>query len=378
MSPTIVHVFPRSPFLAFTAGVFEEAAPGANTFFVLGEPASGAAYEVPDGVRREWVMADAAGTARITAAIAASDTVVFHSVGVYAARLMAAAPEHVLKVWSGWGGDYYGTNLSATAGLLGPRTRRLHRRRESAPRRAYHAVRRLRLNRALGPGARAADVFSAPIPEDMDVFTRRFPGFRGTYAQLNYASVEHSFSTSDRALAGEDVLVGNSANPTNNHLDVLAALRPHHTPGRRIVVPLSYGSAPYADAVTREGTRLFGDDFVALREFMPLAEYQDVVARCSVVVMGHRRQQAIGNVATALWSGAHVLMDERSPLYRFLLARGTGVRPLRENQALPSGRVDDDQRAANRHALEEFWGHGTVVANARALVALAADRARSR
>lgn len=368
MTPRIAHVFPRSPFLSFTADVFDEAVPGANHFFVLGQPAPGEAAGLPEGPEYRWITPDAAGAEVIAGEVAASDIAIFHSVGAYAARILAGAPQSVVSVWSGWGGDYYGRNTAPNAGLLAPLTRRAVTHRVEWPYATLAALRLLRANRPVAAAARAADVFSAPIPDDLAVFRRRFPRFRGRYAQLNYASLEDSFTLSASAVDGDDILVGNSAAPTNNHLDVLTTLKRFHTAGRRVITPLSYGPQAYADVVVAEGTRLFGEDFVPLREFMPLNDYQDVIAGCGVVVMGQRRQQAIGNVAAALWGGAHVLMDSRSPLYRFLAARGATVTALSDVTELPARRVSDAERTANIELLEEFWGRKTVVANIRALV----------
>jgi hypothetical protein len=367
----IVHVFPRSPFLSFTADVFEEAAPGANIFFGVGVPGEGPAYRVPAGASLTWIAPDARGEAIAAREIAVSDIVIMHSVGRFQARLLAAAPSSTLRVWSGWGGDYYGSNSSPMTNLLAPLTARYMRRRATLPGRIIRSVRTMRANKVLAPAARATDVFSAPIPDDLVVFRRRFSGFRGRYAQLNYASVEDTYAVGGGEVTGEDILVGNSANPSGNHLDALAALALSHSAGRRIIVPLSYGDAGYADVVVAEGVRLFGADFIPLRDFLPLDEYQALISRCSIVVMPHLRQQAIGNVASALWFGARAVLDARNPLANFLRRRGATFDLIQEGalERLPTGPVERAVRDDNRRVLEEFWGRSQVVDNARALVA---------
>lgn len=227
--------------------------------------------------------------------------------------------------------------------------------------------------RPLGPAARASDVFSAPIPDDLAVFRRRFRGFRGQYVQLKYSSVEDSYAAA-ADVTGDDILLGNSANVTGNLLEALELLAVAGTGGRRIVTPLSYGDPVYADAVSRRGAELFGSDFVALREFMPFADYQRLVAACSTVVMGHYRQQGVGNVAMALWSGARVFLDPRSPLTTFLRRQGATIGTLDEIKrgGLPVGPSGIEERDANRAVLQQFWGRDTVIANTRTLIALAA------
>lgn len=370
MSDSIVHVFPDSPFLSFVADVFESVAPGRNTFLVYSPKDTDSRFAVPAGAAVEVIRTDAAGTSLAKDAIAASGVTIFHSVGGFAAGLLSTAPASTLKVWSGWGGDYYGSSFSPTWGLLSPLTDR-YRRSQSTLRWRIGRMRRVhRESRPLEPAARAADVFSAPIPSDFEVFRRRFRGFAGRYGQINYASVEDSFAPAAGAPSGDDILVGNSATLANNHLDVLAALSRAGTTGRRVVVPLSYGDQTYADAVVRRGHELFGSDFLPLRDFLPLEEYREIVANCGVVAMGHRRQQAVGNIGVGLWSGARVVLADQSPLVPFLRGRGAEVLTLREivRSGIPHGRMAPQQLEACRDALLSFWGRARVLANAAALV----------
>jgi hypothetical protein len=306
---------------------------------------------------------------RIAEVVDQSDVLIAHSMTALAARATIAAPERVLRVWSGWGGDYYGSNTSRMSGLLGPESARYFRSTVSAVGTFMQPYRRFRASNVLKRAARASDVFSAPIPEDLEVLQRRFSGFRGDYAQLNYASVEDTFAVGAHDITGDDILVGNSATLPNNHFEVLQALASAGVDGRRVVVPLSYGDTAYADEVVRRGQKLLGSDFVPLRDFMPLAEYQAIIAACSVSVMGHKRQQGVGNIASALWAGAHLFLDDANPVSRFLAARGGGATSIAElAHGIPSGRVDDQRLERNRALMRDFWGRDVVLANTRALL----------
>ena len=53
-------------------------------------------------------------------------------------------------------------------------------------------------------------------------------------------------------------LIGNSGDPTNNHLDVFDFLKKHDIGNRNIYVPLSYGgSKRYREVVKDVGVRTF-------------------------------------------------------------------------------------------------------------------------
>jgi len=369
----IAHIFPDSPFLPFTVETFEAVAPGANTFLVYALRGDLDRHRRPATAKLQGVTAGAEGLAQVGRVVAESDIVIAHTMSPFAARAVLAAPRRTLKVWSGWGGDYYGSDFSPLAGLLGPQTERYRRARLSAAATVLNPVKRRITNQVLRSVSKVTDVFSAPIPSDLAVFTRRFPGFRGRYSQLNYASVEDTFAAAAPEITGDDILVGNSATMPNNHFEVLDLLARLDLGSRRVVVPLSYGDTTYAQEVVKRGTDVLGANFAPLLDFMPIDEYLDVISQCSVVVMGHLRQQAIGNIAGALWSGAHVFLDERSPMTTFLRERGGLVGSLDELAAngIPAGRVTGRQHAENRKLLQDFWGRDVVLGNIETLISTA-------
>ncbi len=371
MTPEVLHVVSTPSFMDFVSGAFEEVAPGRNTFVSVGVPLE--QLGLASSTRGEQVGFDQAGRDRVHQLVAKSRIAVFHNVsGRFVAGAMAVAPPSTLRVWSGWGGDYYGSDLDALAGLVGRRTRSLVRKIRAHD---YWPERLLEL-RHLGPmlraAARSADVFSAPIPDDLEVFRRRFRGFRGEYRQLNYGSVEDTFGIGLSKVSGTDVLLGNSATPENNHLELLEALATEGIGEARVHAPLNYGDSAYAAFVARRGRELLGDRFVAITEPLSLSAYHEVLAQCSVFVMGHRRQQALGNIFRALWQGAHVVLDRRSPTVGYFKRHGATVKvhgetPIAELAAFPPL---PDEVAANRAFLDENWGRRTVIRNIKSLIDL--------
>lgn len=357
--------------MEFTAAAFEEVAPGGNLF--VGVDVAPNDLHVRQTAHVEGVTTDRAGMARLTELIVQSRIVIFHSVTPKVTRALASAPSNVLRVWSGWGWDYYGTTFNGSAGLLGPTTRRLVNRTLGPTAWVSRAIYTLRSGPVLHAAARATDVFSAPIPEDLSVFRRRFPEFHGRYSQLNYVSVEDSIATGlDRAV-GSDILVGNSAAPANNHLEVLELLARQDLSDRRVLVPLSYGNQGYAASIISAGTKLLGDHFVPITEFLPLGTYNELLADCGIVLMGSRRQMALGNILRAVWQGAHLALDRQNPVVGYLRERGVNVMLLDEvpTVGLPREPLPTAQLTANRAFLDEYWGRATVIRNIKALIDLA-------
>jgi hypothetical protein len=107
---------------------------------------------------------------------------------------------------------------------------------------------------------------------------------------------------------GINILLGNSATPTNNHLDAMEKLRPFAGESIRIYCPLSYGDAAYAEQIAQAGQKIFGEKFIALREFMPFEKYLELLAEIDIAVFNHNRQQGMGNITTLLGLGKVVYM----------------------------------------------------------------------
>lgn len=105
-----------------------------------------------------------------------------------------------------------------------------------------------------------------------------------------------------------EIQVGNSADPSNNHLEVFEKLANLQTNNFRVFVPLSYGDQQHASRVISEGKKLFGDRFVALTDFLPLAQYQEFLATIDIAIFNHNRQQGLGNLISLLGMGKKVYL----------------------------------------------------------------------
>jgi hypothetical protein len=124
---------------------------------------------------------------------------------------------------------------------------------------------------------------------------------------------------------GNDILIGNSANYTNNHLEVFYKINEIGIGNRKVILPLSYGDAQYGDYIHYQGVSIFGSDLISLRQFMPLEQYTLTLQRCGIVIMNHYRQQAIGNIVMMIWIGAKVYLNESNTFYNYLKRIGVKV-----------------------------------------------------
>jgi len=105
-----------------------------------------------------------------------------------------------------------------------------------------------------------------------------------------------------------NIQIGNSADPENEHLYILDKLRKSSLDKIKIYAPLSYGDKAYAQAVAKLGIEYFGNNFVAMYDFMDIVEYTQWQSLIDIAIFAHKRQQGMGNVITLLGLGKSVYM----------------------------------------------------------------------
>lgn len=375
----ILHLGHDSHFVDFLVARFERVRPGENELVVVSaaeeapRPAefTGPTYRVPPRADRVDEVLERA---------AAADLVIAHTMTKFAAMVCAQLPPGPRLVWSGFGYDYY---VGASAeNMFGQLTLDLiadiYDGRQ--PDATGRLVRETELGTKLEPAAldliqqfaaARSDYFSAPVDADLPVFTRAFPGFKGQYHQLNYGDLASMFHDPEAVVSGQDILVGNSASWTNNHLEAFRLLGKSDLGSRRVIVPLTYGESGYRNAVLRAGKQRLGKQFVPLVEHLPLDDYLELLGGCGVALFMHRRQQGVGNIVAALQQGSTVYLDRRNPLFGWFRSRGVQVRPAADlrQAALPEGPEAPAVLARHRAIIAELWGSEKVDANIRTLLA---------
>lgn len=173
---------------------------------------------------------------------------------------------------------------------------------------------------------------------------------------------------------GPDLLVGNSATPSNNHMELFQLLKSLDLEGRRLIVPLSYGDIQYADHVVALGQRMFGSRFVPLRDFLSADAFAEKIATCGFVFMNHVRQQATGNVTLSLFKGAKVFLRPANLLSHFYRRLGAVIEDIPEGNVPASSYLlaplDDEVRTHNRQVIMDYWSERVVLGQVRGLAAL--------
>ena len=175
---------------------------------------------------------------------------------------------------------------------------------------------------------------------------------------------------------GTDILLGNSAAMANNHLEALEQLSLVDLSGRRVLVPLTYGSAAYRTAVVERGRQLLGDAFEPLVEPLPFARLpgagRPVRRRADEPLPptgpGQRRHRALHRRPRLPFAAQPALRV--APL-------GAGrARQIETAHALPTAPLTGVELEQRRARLAEIWGPDVVLANVRGLLAAAQAKRR--
>jgi dTDP-N-acetylfucosamine:lipid II N-acetylfucosaminyltransferase len=123
------------------------------------------------------------------------------------------------------------------------------------------------------------------------------------YKEINFVPHEKTSGTKIT------IQVGNSADPTNNHIEIFELLKPFKN-YINIICPLSYGDSGYKEKIINRGKEIFGDKFEALQSFLPIEKYIDILTEVDIAIFNHNRQQAIGNITTLIGLGKKVYIRE--------------------------------------------------------------------
>lgn len=214
------------------------------------------------------------------------------------------------------------------------------------------------------------DYFAGVIPNEYDLICRNPKNifFRAKPVTFNYGDTNGTTINEDNINApytiGNAILVGNSADPTNNHVDAFLELSRFNLGDKRIIVPLSYaGTANYVSYVKKKGKEIFGTQCQTITSFMPLSEYKAFIDATAYSIFFIERQQAMGNIIMSLWNGNMVFMSENSPAYVFLKNKGAIIYTIQADlyRIENNEQLSEEEKDHNRKLMISLYSVDAVV-----------------
>ena len=215
------------------------------------------------------------------------------------------------------------------------------------------------------------DYFAVVHKEDYDfMIVNKVMPSSVKYFKFSFYPIEFLYNNEiDTSNSGNNILIGNSRSYANNHLEIFSILSKFNIANRKVIVPLSYGNMKGIDSLVQNGKENLGDRFSPLLELMPLDEYNKMLSTCSVAIMNHYRQQAVGNIIALVYSGAKVYLSSQNTVYHFLKRIGCNVYSV-ENDLITSNinalePLSKEESTQNKEILYRFLNTEKLIEDLR-------------
>jgi hypothetical protein len=377
----ILNIAPDDKFVPFLQGLFEEASPGESLWRVLTDTPNPTFAVQADNM--EVINGEYFGSEKFINDLLVANCVIFHSLSLSSRQkllVLSRIPETMPIVWRGWGFDYYGILQVNGLRLLLPETNSLIKRPgvlkrvlvKQFPRKFLKAIFSKMVGQIINNKLIARiNYFSCCVPDDFEALQRVLPNFEAQFLPLNYYSKEDVFLRGDslQDLTGHDILLGNSATPTNNHIEAMRVLSKLGMHGRKVIVPLSYGDMKYQEKIIQVGEKLLGESFIPLTNYMSLPEYNQSVSGCGNLIMNHIRQQAIGNISSALLRGGKVFLRPENPIYKYYTRIGVKLFPFSDDITIADldAPPNKDDAFKNKEIMLSIWARAQGIKNVKAI-----------
>lgn len=147
------------------------------------------------------------------------------------------------------------------------------------------------------------------------------------------------------------IQIGNSADPSNNHLEIFDKLKSYKDKNIKIFCILSYGNMEYAKDVILKGKKIFGNKFVPIVDFMKFDQYMEFLSKIDIAIFAHNRQQAVGNITSLLSMKKTVYLKEKVTTYDMLKDLGVKVKSFDKFEDLE--KFNDEILEKNKEIIKE-------------------------
>ncbi|MBC8386742.1 MAG: TDP-N-acetylfucosamine:lipid II N-acetylfucosaminyltransferase [Actinobacteria bacterium] len=371
----ILHIAIDEKFIESANWQFEKIYPGSNKFYIIIPDVENYKLEhVKTHTNFEILPNNKQSLKFILDQIDEYDLVVLHNIDYFKSKIVYKSNKKIKFLWLFWGFEIYNEHKYFSKKIYGDLTKKeffdsKHISIKDVIKQQYDAISNFSVYRKLIKlkAIKKIKYFSTIIKEEYDLL-KNLNIISSEYIKFSYYPLEFIFKNhEDIYIAGNNILLGNSATETNNHLEAFEILKNCNLQNKKIIVPLSYGNMEYAKQIIKTGKTTFGTLFEPLTEFMSLNEYNNIIQSCDILIMNAYRQQAEGNIFAMLWMGAKVYLDERNTVYNYLKRIGCLVysinkdlKPENKNAFSP---LNKNEIERNREILKNEIGKESLLNN---------------
>jgi hypothetical protein len=297
------------------------------------------------------------------------DAIVIHGLTRGACEIISRIKSNVKILWIGMGYDYYDLIYADNNEMIKEYTRAIYRK--STKKRLFKKLKELVYKRLFNVGVDKIEVlkrinyFAPVLPSEFNKVKSLSTKFCFDYLEWNYGVISPltDGEIGVQEVCGNNVIVGNSATPTNNHIEAFKLIDRGFLNDRVVYCPLSYGDSKYAQVIKEYGDEMFGRRFVGLMDFMSFDEYVKLLADCSVVIMNHIRQQAGANILMSVYLGSRVFVDKRNPFYDYLYKMGVVLNSIEDLEITPdlvNTPLSSEEKHKNKKLIKEHWSWAAI------------------
>lgn len=364
----IVHLFEDQKFVDITIENFENASVGSNKYIVFSNT-----QELKYVSRKEQalILPNSSYKLNLDLIYKECQLLIIHFLSPIKLYILKNKPSHIKVIWSIWGSDAY--DHFSDQNFFEPLTKRVRRslfqyRQSFCLYTLYHLMRyRVKPLAKELKLLQLVDYVITVLPYEFNIIKKEF-GLNSEYIDYSYGA--NKFNELSNITLGGSILIGNSATPANNHLDVFDIIKDTN---KELIVPLSYGAYDYKNyrkLIVSDGIRRFKNLFVPIQEFMPLKDYAELILSCNTVIMYHIRQQALGNIFMSLFQGMRVFLNSKSLTYGYLKDKGMIIFDLQKDNQLIGIELTQEQKRINKELVFNLRGREVIKAKTEGIIKL--------
>lgn len=148
-----------------------------------------------------------------------------------------------------------------------------------------------------------------------------------------------------------NIQIGNSADPSNNHMEILERLKKYRNKNIKLYCILSYGDREWIKKVINKGKELFKEKFIPITEFLSYEDYLKLLTEIDIAIFAHNRQQGVGNITSLLGMGKTVYLKKSVTTYEMFRKLGVELKEFDKMEKLEI--LSLEKRKMNKIIIEE-------------------------
>ncbi|WP_394153246.1 TDP-N-acetylfucosamine:lipid II N-acetylfucosaminyltransferase [Vibrio maritimus] len=202
---------------------------------------------------------------------------------------------------------------------------------------------------------------------DKDIeLVREIYGAKGTHLEcLMYTSNVYKQLEITKGIESQiNIQVGNSSDPSNNHISALNIIEPFIDNNVTVHIPLSYGDDGYSKQVAEYVAANHPERVECLHDFMAMDEYLSFLGGIDIAIFNHDRQQAMGNIITLLGLGKTVYLRPGTAQWELFSNQGIVVRSI---ESFDMALLTDDERDSNMALIKSLYSMEKLISQYKQL-----------